>query len=72
MENLAGFTPDQLQLLGGIVVTFGSGFIVLVWRVAVWKTKLENDVDNLGFMVGTEKGLAKRELKLKRGNHDSA
>lgn len=60
---MAGFTPDQLQLIGGIVITFGSGFVILVWRVAVWKTKLENDVDNLGYLMGTKKGIAKHNKK---------
>ncbi len=62
----AAFTPDQLQLIGTIVVTFGVAFIGLVWRVAVWKTKLENDVNNLGYIVGTEKGCALHEKKLNK------
>lgn len=66
LENLAGFSGDQLQFIGALVVTFGSGFVVMVWRVAVWKSKIENDLDNFGFILKTEKGLARREKKLKQ------
>lgn len=59
----SAFTGDQLQFIGLLVVTFGSMFIGLVWRVAVWKTKLENDVDNLGYILGTEKGMARHDMK---------
>ena len=65
-ESLAAFTPDQLQVIGTIVVTFGAAFIGAVWRVEVWKTKLENDVDNLGHLMGTEKGMARFEMKIKK------
>lgn len=47
-------------------MTFGSSFVMLLWRVAVWKTKLENDVDNLGYIVGTEKGKDLHEKKVKK------
>ena len=68
-EAIASFTPDQLQLIGLLVVTFGASFIGLVWKTAIWKTKLENDVDNLGNIIGTEKGMdlaRKRYDKLKK------
>jgi hypothetical protein len=68
-QATADFTPDQLKLIGGLVVTFGGAFITLVWNVAAWKTKIENDVNNLGELCQTEKGLAlaeKRRQKLEK------
>lgn len=64
-ESLAAFTPDQLQLIGTLVVSFGAGFIVFIWRVATWKANLENDVDNLGYILKTPKGIARHEKKMK-------
>lgn len=64
MNTLAGFSPDQLQFIGMICITFGSGFVLVIWRVATWKANIEKDVDNLGYMMGTEKGIAKHEAKL--------
>jgi hypothetical protein len=62
----SSFSPEQLQFIGALAVLGAVPFIGLVWRTAVWKTKLERDVDNLGAILGTEKGLAllkKRKTK---------
>lgn len=65
----SSFTPEQLQFIGALAVFGAIPFIGFVWRVAVWKTRLETDVDNLGALMGTEKGLAiqaAKEKKLKK------
>ncbi len=64
---MADFTPDQLKFIGLLVVSFGGAFITLVWRVATWKANLENDVNNLGAIMETEKGLAIKEKNKKKG-----
>jgi len=65
-ESMAGFTSDQLQVIGTIVVTFGSAIVGIIWHVALWKAKVDYDLDNLGHLLKTEKGLARFEMKMKK------
>lgn len=59
----AAFTPDQLQFIGMVVVTFGSAFMGLLWKVAIWKSRVDDDLDNLGAIIGTAKGKSRLEKR---------
>ncbi len=62
----SSFSPEQLQFIGALAVFGAIPFIGFVWRVATWKARLENDVNNLGAIMGTEKGLAIAEANAKK------
>lgn len=58
-ETLASFDDNQLRFIGTLVVTFGASFIIGIWNVARWVAKVEYDLDNLGEILKTEKGLSR-------------
>lgn len=73
-ETIASFTPDQLQFIGMIAVGFGGSFVVFVWRASAWKAKVDYDMDNFGYLLGTEKGLdrAKKRAEKLRGKNGTS
>ena len=65
-STASSFTDDQLKFIGALAVIGAVPFVSFVWKTAVWKTKLERDVDNLGAILGTEKGLALLQKRKQR------
>jgi len=61
---VADFTPDQLKVIGSIVVTFGGAIITIIWQVAQWKARVDYDLNNFGDILGTEKSKARKILLL--------
>jgi len=66
-EISASFTPEQLQFIGALAVMGFMPIVGIVWMAASWKTKLEHDIDNLGAIIGTKKGLALKKEREQKG-----
>lgn len=56
-------SSENLKIVWWIVSTYGVGFIGLIWHIAMWKARVDYDLDNFGKLLGTEKGLARAKAK---------
>lgn len=76
MIDLLSKLPDEFFRGVGMVATFFMPTILLwAFKIAKREARLERDLDNLGAILGTEKGLdikRRREAEelLKRGKYD--